>query len=307
MSTAGMPRTRSIREISAAACRSSSDDAVDLENLGELAVHVDAVHAREVVDVLRVRVAPVMLGGVLLQGRDLQGDVLLLERDVPLVLEVEVVPRNLVAEDGRPLEGAQAFLCDRAVVLVDVVEARLEDDVRLPLFPERDEQLEDVLPPFGESADVEVVHGERLGGNPELGRRLGDFPRERVGREARRERAGRDREGDVADVATGLDEAGHRPAAPELAVVGVRSEDERLLPLLGHRAIISGTGSPGSTRAGARALTRNGETSPTRPISTHVVGSSKKSLYASEWTKIASSASPAASATRPYVACPIRR
>src|SRR5919108_5200698 len=114
MSTAGMPRTRSIREISVAPCRSSSDDAVDLEDLGVLAVHVDAVHPGEVANVLRVRVAPVMLGGVALQGRDLQGDVLLLERDVPLVLEVEVVPRDLVAEDRRPLEGPQALLRDRA-------------------------------------------------------------------------------------------------------------------------------------------------------------------------------------------------
>src|SRR6478735_3669489 len=149
MSTAGMPTTRSIREISAGACRSSSDDAVDLKDLGVLAVHVDAVHAGEVPDVLGVRVAPVMLGGVLLQRRDLQRDVLLFERDVPLVLEVEVVPRDLVAEDRRPLEGPQALLRDRAMVLVDVVEARLEHDVRLPLFPERDEQLEDVLAPLG--------------------------------------------------------------------------------------------------------------------------------------------------------------
>src|SRR6476619_972705 len=110
MSTAGMPRTRSIREISAAACRSSSDDAVHLEDLGVLAVHVDAVHAGEVPDVLRIRVAPMLLGGVLLERRDLPLDVRLLERDVPLVLEVEVVPRDLVAEDRRPLEGAQALL-----------------------------------------------------------------------------------------------------------------------------------------------------------------------------------------------------
>src|SRR5512146_1820851 len=130
MSTAGIPRTRSIREISAAACRSSSDDAVDLEDLGVPAVHVDAVHAGEVADVLRVRVAPVMLGGVLLQRRDLQRDVFLLERGIPLVLEVEVVPRDRVAENRRPLEGAQSFLRDRSVILVDVVEARLEDDVR---------------------------------------------------------------------------------------------------------------------------------------------------------------------------------
>src|SRR5436190_20029403 len=161
MSTAGIPRTRSIREISAETRRSSNDDAVDLEDLGELAVHVDAVHAREVADVLRVRVAPVMLGGILLERRDLQGDVLLLERDVPLVLEVEVVPRDLVAEDRRPLEGAQALLRYRAVVLVDVVEARLEDDVGLPLLPQRDEQLEYVLPPLGKGADVEVVDDQR--------------------------------------------------------------------------------------------------------------------------------------------------
>ena len=86
----------------------------------------------------------------MLERGDLQVDVLLLERDVPLVREVEVVPRDLVAEDRRALEGAEALLGDRAVILVDVVEARLEDDVGLPLLPEPDEQLEDVLPAIGE-------------------------------------------------------------------------------------------------------------------------------------------------------------
>src|SRR5438067_5946262 len=281
MSRAGIPSTRTIPEISAARDRSSSrssDDAVDLEDLGVLAVHVDTMHAGEVADVLRVRVAPVLLRGVLLERGDLERDVLLLERDVPLVLEVEVVPRDLVAEDRGALEGAQALLGDGAVILVDVVEARLEDDVRGPLLPELDEQLQDVLPPLGKRSHVEVVHSERLGGDPELGRRLGDLARQRVRREPWRQRAGGDREGDVADVAAGLDEPRHCPAAAELAVVGVRREHERPLPLLDHRAIISGTGSGVSTGRISRAGTRTGETSPTRPISPQVVGSSKKSL-----------------------------
>src|SRR3954451_8504272 len=172
MRMAGMLSTRSIQAISAATRRSSSDDAVDLEDLGELAVDVHAVHAGEVVDVLGVRVAAMLLRRVLLERGDLERDVPLLERDVPLVLEVEVVPRNLVAEDRRALEGAQSLLGDRAVVLVDVVKAWLEHDVRLPLLPECDEQLEDILAPLGERADVEVVHRERLGGDAELSRRL---------------------------------------------------------------------------------------------------------------------------------------
>src|ERR1700757_3569716 len=184
--SAGIPRTRSIQEISAATRRSSSHDAVHLEHLGILAVHVDAMHAREVPYVLGVRIAAVMLRRVLLERRDLEVDVPLLERDVPLVLEVEVVPRDLVTEDRRALEGAQALLGDRAVILVDVVEARLEDDVRLPFLPQRDEQLEDVLPALGGRAHVEVVDRQRLGGNPELRGRLGDLARERVRREARR-------------------------------------------------------------------------------------------------------------------------
>src|SRR4029077_7724784 len=202
---AGIPRTRTIQGISAAWSRSSSHDAVYLEDLGVLAVHVHAVHAREVPDVLGVRVAAGVVRSVILQRRDLEVDMPLLECGVPLVLEVEVVPRDLVAEDRRALEGAQSLLGDVAMVWVDVVEARLEDDVRLPLLPQRDEQLEDVLPPFGKGADVEVVHRQRLGWDPQLGRRLGHLARERVGWEARRQRAGRDREGDVADVAAGLD------------------------------------------------------------------------------------------------------
>src|SRR5579884_1420558 len=131
MRRAGMPRTRGIPGISAATNRTSSHDAVHLEDLGVLAVHVDAVHAGEIPDVLGVRVAAVVLRRVALECRDLALDVPLLERHVPLVLEVEVVPRDLVAEDRRPLEGAQTLLSDGAVVLVDVVEARLEHDVRL--------------------------------------------------------------------------------------------------------------------------------------------------------------------------------
>jgi hypothetical protein len=80
-----------------------------------------------------------------------------LERDVRLVGEVEVVPRDLVAEDRRPLERPQALGGDDLVVLVDVVQARLEDDLGPPLLPQRDEQLEDLLPVVGEAADVEVA------------------------------------------------------------------------------------------------------------------------------------------------------
>ena len=47
----------------------------------------------------------------------------------------------------------------------------------------------------------------------------------------------RDRERDVADVGAGLDEPGHRPAAAELAVVGVRGEHEHALRGLRARAI----------------------------------------------------------------------
>ena len=62
---------------------------------------------------------------------------------------------------------------------------RLEDDVRPPLLPERDQQLEDVLAAIGERAHVEVVHGQVRLGDAELGGRLAHLARERVGREAR--------------------------------------------------------------------------------------------------------------------------
>src|SRR3954454_22721170 len=123
----------------------SHNDAVHLEHLGVLAVHVDAVRARDVPDVLRIRVAAVVLRRVLLERGDLALDVRLLQRDVPLVREVEVVPRDLVAEDRRALERTQPLLGDRLVILVDVVQRRLEDDLRLPVLPRRDEHLENVL------------------------------------------------------------------------------------------------------------------------------------------------------------------
>ena len=63
-----------------------------------------------------------------------------------------------------------------------------------------------------------------------------DLVAQRVRREALRQRPGRDREGDVAHLGPLLDEPRHRAAAAELAVVGVRGEDERALPAAGHGA-----------------------------------------------------------------------
>ena len=96
-------------------------------------------------------------------------------------------------------------------------------------------QLEDLLPVIGERADVEVVHGEvPLPVRPDLGRRLLHLARKRVRGEALREPARRDRERDVAHVGAGLDEARHRAAAAELAVVGVRCEHERPFHAVDH-------------------------------------------------------------------------
>ena len=114
---------------------------------------------------------------------------------------------------------------------------RLEDDVRLPFLPQRDEELEDVLPALGERSDVEVVDGELFLRDAELARRLAHLARQRVRLEAGRKRARRDRERDVAHLAAAIDEPRHRPAAAELAVVRVRREHERFLPGLDHRAI----------------------------------------------------------------------
>ena len=64
------------------------------------------------------------------------------------------------------------------------------------------------------------------------------------------ERARRDREGDVAHLAARLDEAGHRPAAAELPVVGVRREDERALEAREHGASLRGAHGLGHGRRG---------------------------------------------------------
>ena len=70
--------------------------------------------------------------------------------------------------------------------------------------------------------------------DPELAGRLAHLARERVGREALRQRAGRDRERVVVHLDSGLDEPRHRAAAAELTVVGVRREHEHALPGLDH-------------------------------------------------------------------------
>ena len=59
--------------------------------------------------------------------------------------------------------------------------------------------------------------------------------RERVGWEARRQRARGGRERDLAHVDALLDEPRHRPAGAELAVVGVRREHEGGADRVDHR------------------------------------------------------------------------
>ena len=144
---------------------------------------------------------------------------------------------------------------DRLVVLVDVVQRRLEDAVGLPVVPDLDQQLEDRLPVIGERAHVEVVHGQATRRDADLGRRLSHLARQGVGREAVRERPRRDRERDIAHLGARFDETRHRAAAAELAVVGVRREHERAL---GHRR------SRGLAAARARARRPRGRAGPRR-------------------------------------------
>src|SRR5581483_4474699 len=270
----------------------SADDPVDLEALGEVAVHVHPVRSRDVPDVVRVGVAAMLLRRVARERRHLALDVPLLEGDVGLVGEVEVVPRDLVAEDRRPLERPQTLGGDHLVVLVDVVQARLEDDVRPQLLPQLDEELEDVLPVLRERPHLEVVHGQARLRDADLRRRLAHLAGERVRREAIGQRLGRDREGHVAHVFARLDEPGHRPAAAELAVVRVRRENERALPAVDHA---------GSSPQRAVA------TQAARPSAPQPIGSSNSASYPRLCTAIASSVSPTPSGTTPLAVAAARR
>ena len=76
----------------------------------------------------------------------------------------------------------------------------LEDRVGLPLLPELDQQLEDVLAALGNVRTSKSWTVELLGRDAELRRRLAHLARERVRREALGERLRRDRERDVAHV-----------------------------------------------------------------------------------------------------------
>ena len=148
-------------------------------------------------------------------------DVALLERGVPLVREAEVVPGDLVAEHGRPLEGAQALGGDHLVVLVDVVEARLEDGVgchssQSAISSSRmSGGARGTCAPRSRARSA-APRGCRARWSPRAPRAPGCPARSRPGATRR------DRERDVAHLGAGLDEARHRPAAAELAVVGVR-------------------------------------------------------------------------------------
>ena len=99
----------------------------------------------------------------------------------------------------------------------------------------------------------------RSSGNTELGRRLAHLARERVRREALRQRAGRDRERDVPHLAAALDEPRHRAAAAELAVIGVRRQHERPPPLLDQTGTASFCSTAGCRHAPHRHEERRGK------------------------------------------------
>ncbi len=229
------PRTRQMRRPGLL-----FDEAVDLEDLGEVETHVDAVGTGEVPDVVGVRVVAVLLRLVARERCDLALDVALVERDVGLVVEVERVPGDLVAEHRRPLERAETLGRDDLVILVDVAEARLQDRVGTPVLPESDQELEDLLAALRKRPDLEIVNGERTRRDPDLGGRLANLPRERVGREPLGKRFRRDREGDVANLDPCFDESRHRSAAAELTVIGMGREDEYPLPGLDHAGSLCG-------------------------------------------------------------------
>ena len=70
------------------------------------------------------------------------------------------------------------------MILVDVVQRRLEHDVGAPALPEPDQQLEDVLAMDGKRPHLEVVDVEVAVGDAELGCRLAHLASERVRRKA---------------------------------------------------------------------------------------------------------------------------
>ena len=149
------------------------------------------------------------------------------------------------------LKARRPSLGDRPVILVDVVERRLEDAVGPPVVPDLDQQLEDLLAVVGERPHVEVVHGQLLGRNAELCGRLANLAGEGVRREPLRQRPGRDRERDVAHLGAGVDESHHRPATPELTVVGVRREHERTADALDHAVASAGASARAPTTTSA--------------------------------------------------------
>ena len=140
--------------------------------------------------------------------------------------EVEVVPGDLVGHHGGALEGAQALLGHGLVVLMQVDESRHEHAVGVELLLQQDHLLEDLLAHRGESAHGEVVDAQVRFVYAEDGGGLAHLARQDVAREVRRHRLGGGREGGVGDLGARLDEARHGAATTELAVVGVRGQDE---------------------------------------------------------------------------------
>lgn len=75
-----------------------------------------------------------------------------------LGVERQVVPDQLVAQEGRVLEGTQCLLRYCGVVLMDVVKARHEHQIETVAAPQLNEILQNFLPDVSQLSHLIAVY-----------------------------------------------------------------------------------------------------------------------------------------------------
>lgn len=166
------------------------------------------------------------LGLVRSDRSDLRFNMLGLERDQGMRLELDVVPRQLVPENGRALECAKRFRLHGLMVLVDVGAGMNKDKVGIEIPLHADHFFQDFLAASREMTHRKVEQVEILIRDAENRACLAEFILESVGSVSRWQGFSRDGERDGVHVGSfGYEPREHSPRS-ELRIVRMGGKGE---------------------------------------------------------------------------------
>ena len=114
-------------------------------------------------------------------GPQLFLQVRLLQDDKAIVLELEIIPGQLVAQDRYLFKGPDPFPGNCPVVLVEIFQGRQQNQIRFQLPPQDDKFFQDLLAPGRKFPDRELVPDQASRGDAQGGSGGFPFPDQGIG------------------------------------------------------------------------------------------------------------------------------